>query len=400
MAPLSLSLYQFGQSRHAPPTADWLARPAGRLVWLIASGADEARSMLQFARVIREEDGHQVLLSAPAGTPAPGSGAILAELPDDTTASAAAWLGHWQPDAILVSGGVLRPALLHAAAARHIAMALVEARAPALPSGREGWYPGLIRSTLALFRDIQAIDELSARALRKAAGGARASDLRMSVAGRMEQPSAVLRANEAERAALARVMNTRPVWLAVSLTRAEEDAVIEAHRAGLRLAHRLLLILVPDDPARGPALAARLESEESWVVAQRALDEEPEAETEVFIADAQELGLWYRLAPISFFGGSLGGPGCIRNPLEAAALGSSVVHGPKPGEWGAAFGRLGAARAARAVTSGAELAEALSELLSPDRAARLAWSAWSVASEGVEVTARTLTLLRRMLGED
>ena len=71
-------------------------------------------------------------------------------------------------------------------------------------------------------------------------------------------------------------------------------------------------------------------------------------------------------------GGSLSGQGCIRDPLEAAALGSAILYGPRPGMFGTTFGRLGAARAARAVGSPTDLAEALGDLLSPDRAARLA----------------------------
>ena len=65
MVSFGLSLYQFGQRRPAPVVADWPARPAGRLIWLIAPGPDEADAMVQLARLIREEDGHGVLLSVP-----------------------------------------------------------------------------------------------------------------------------------------------------------------------------------------------------------------------------------------------------------------------------------------------------------------------------------------------
>ena len=53
-------------------------------------------------------------------------------------------------------------------------------------------------------------------------------------------------------------MATRPVWLAVDVPAAEEAAVIAAHRAALRLAHRLLLILVPQEAARAADLAAQI----------------------------------------------------------------------------------------------------------------------------------------------
>ena len=115
---------------------------------------------------------------------------------------------------------------------------------------------------------------------------------------------------------------------------------------------------------------------------------------------AEEYGLWYRLAPITFLGGSLSGTGCHRNPMEAAALGSAIIHGPRPGPWGASFGRLGAARGARSVASTADLTEALTDLLAPDRMARLAGAAWGVCADGVEATDRTVRLIRQMLGEE
>ena len=44
-----------------------------------------------------------------------------------------------------------------------------------------------------------------------------------------------------------------------------------------------------------------------------------------------------------------------------------------------------------------DLASALADLLSPDRAARLAAAAWTVASDGVDVTNRVIDLSRHML---
>ncbi len=174
--------------------------------------------------------------------------------------------------------------------------------------------------------------------------------------------------------------------------------MIGAHRAALRLAHRLLLILVPDRPERADALARQIEAAEGWTVARRSADEEPDEETEVFLADVpSEMGLWYRLAPITYLGGSLYGSGSQRDPFEAAALGSAVLHGPHPGDWQTAMARLTEARATRPVGSPVDLAEGLADLLSPDRAARLAQAAWAVTSAGAEVTDRVVGLVRKLM---
>jgi 3-deoxy-D-manno-octulosonic-acid transferase len=257
---------------------------------------------------------------------------------------------------------------------------------------RDGWYPGLIRGCLAAQQRVFAVDEAGARAFRR--GGA--NDV--VLAGRLEEPSAALPHHEPERAALAGLAATRPIWLAVAVPEAEEAAVIAAHRSALRLAHRLLLILVPQDFTRAEVLVEQMEREEGWTVAQRRLEQEPDPETTVYIPDSDaEYGLWYRLAPVCFMGGSLAGEGCARNPMEAAAMGSAIIYGPKAGAFGTAFGRLGAAQAARAVGAADQLGEALSDLLAPDRTAKLAQAAWTLSSDGVEASELVFEAMRQVL---
>jgi 3-deoxy-D-manno-octulosonic-acid transferase len=399
---LGLTLYNLSNRREQGSAPERPARPAGRLVWLHAPGQESLRAMQRLAARLWEEDGVHVLLTAPQSLADTDSrfrpGLIRQPPPTDTPAEARAFLAHWMPELAVFAEGEIRPALLAESAQRKLPMMITGGRQPQFLRDRDGWYPGLMRGVLPLFRHILTVDEPAARAFRKAG----APPSHVEITGRMEEDSAALPCLEAERTALARTLGTRPVWLAAGLPEMEETSIIAAHRAALRMAHRLILIIVPDDPARAEPLARRLEEEEGWSVALRSAEQEPEPESEVYIADsASEYGLWYRLAPITFLGGSLLGQGCGRDPLEPAALGSAILYGPRPGPFGITFGRLGAARAARAVTSGADLGEALGDLLSPDRTARLAQAAWAVASDGAEVTEKVMTLIRRVLdGED
>ena len=394
-SPLGLTLYNLGQRREPGEGASRPARPAGRLLWLHAPGEGLVSPMRALARRLVEEDGLPVLLTAPvAMEPLPG--VILQPPPVDSPVDARAFLDHWRPEIALFAGGQLRPAVMHEAGERKIPMLLVNAKAPAFLRERDGWYPGLMRSALVRFQAILAVDEAAARAFRK--GGAALSAV--AVTGRMEEEAIVLPGLEAERTALARLLAARPVWFAAGVTEAEEEAVLHAHRKALQHSHRLLLILMPEDPARAAPLAERLEAE-GWAIAQRAQDEEPEPEIEIFVADSPaEYGLWYRLAPVSFLGGSLLGKGPTRTPMEAAALGSAILHGPRTGVAGPVFARLGAARATRAVASANDLGDALGDLLAPDRAARLAQAAWAVASDGAEVTEIILTRIRAIMDGD
>lgn len=397
--PLGLTLYNLATRPAADPEAGRAPRPAGLLVWLQAGAGEGLAAMVELGRQLIEEDGVGVVLtlsSAPEldAARALGSQAILQIVPHDFPNFVQGFLDHWRPDLGIFSGGEVRPTLIYEASLRALPLLWVDARAPHLPLDRDGWFPGLIKAAVAPFRRVLALDDTAARALRKAG----VEEERLLSLGRMEEASAALPHIDSDRAALAQILATRPVWLAADVAPAEEAAVIAAHREVLRMAHRLLLILVPQDPARSEALATELEAEEGWLVANRSRDEEPQNETEVYIMDSgAEYGLCYRLAPVTFLGGSLQGDGCARNPMEAAAMGSAIIYGPRSGQYAAAYTRLGAARAARMVGSASDLGLALGDLLAPDRAARQAQAAWMITSEGAEVTERVLQMVRAIL---
>lgn len=392
--PLGLALYLALTARRraggaAPDLPDLPARPRGPLVWLHVPSAETLPAALELARRIGEErPGVHVLVTA-AAFPAPPPRRILAlPLPAPDPGEMAAFLARWQPEAAAQIGGPIDPVMLCAAAGAGVPPLLVQ---PALPAPRSlRWIPWLSRTVLGHAARVLVPDEAAARTLRRLAGGA----AQVQVVGRLGEGSVALPCNEAEREAMAQTLHTRPIWLAVQVPEVELPVVVEAHRAALRLAHRLLLILVPEDLARGAAIAAQLAAAEGWTVAQRNGEGDLEPETEVYVADTEgELGLWYRLAPITYLGGSLLGPGSLRPPFEPAALGSAVVHGPQAGAHAAALASLSEARAVREVRSPAELGEAVGDLLSPDRAALLAHNAWAVTSNGADVTDTVAAML-------
>lgn len=393
---LGLTLYNLANRRDAAPSPPRPARPSGRLLWFHVPDPDAASPMLELARRLAHDDGLHVLITCESPLILP-DGVLQDQTPQDSPADAKAFLLHWRPELAVLADGELRPVLLNEIESQSTPLVMVQARSPYLLRTREGWYPGLARSLLQRIPHILALDEPAARSFRKAGAVPKA----VEVAGRMEDQSAVLPHTEAERVAMAEVLSTRPVWLVAGVAEAEQDAIIAAHRASLRLSHRLLLIVAPQEAHQAASLAEKMEREQGWNVAQRAADQEPQPEVEVLIADSPaELGLWYRLAPITFLGGSLLGDGCLRDPMEAAALGSALICGPKSGAFDLAFDRLAAGRALRSVGSAGELSDALSELLAPDRAARLANAAWGVATDGADVTDRVITLIRRVIDGD
>ena len=115
------------------------------------------------------------------------------------------------------------------------------------------------------------------------------------------------------------------------------------------------------------------------------LDELP-PRTDVIVARGLGgLGLWYQLAAVCFAGGSLVERGG-HTPLEAANLGSAIIHGPHVDNFADIYLRLREAGAAIEVANWESLAEAVGELIVPDRAAEMAHAGWMVSSEGADAT--------------
>lgn len=293
-----------------------------------------------------------------------------------------ALMAEARPAVVVLIGDTLWPTLLSRARASGARVLVVASDAPAMPAVWRLW-PGRSR------RVTGAVDRVFVAGARERAAwraGGVAED-RIEIAGPLSSSTGAVACNDAERAALSEQLRLRPVWLALGVPDGEDEAVIAAHGAALRLSHRLVLVLHPDDPARGAALRARLASR--FAVAQRSRDEPLGPDIQVYVADTEdECGLWYRLATICFMGGSFSDTGSLRDPMEPAALGAAVVHGPQAGPHARAFRQLRIKGGSLAVTRTAQLGAAISRLIEPDQAARLAQAAWEVTSEGAAASER------------
>jgi len=209
----------------------------------------------------------------------------------------------------------------------------------------------------------------------------------------LSDPPPPLPCTEAERAALTTLLRARPIWFAVCVPQAEDSALLGAHQFALRRAHRLLLIIHPETPDRAANIVQTAE-DLGLRTAMRAAEQEPDEDVQVFVVDDKsELGLWYRLAPVTWMGGSLSGATAGRPPSEPAALGSAIVHGPHIAARSREYARLTRAQATREVLNAAELGQALSELIAPDKVAILAHRAWESTSGDARDTERAARVL-------
>ena len=378
------------QQRLGRPTR---SRPPGPLLWIHrAWGATPTAIALLVSR-LREERGPLaiVLTSDDPGSIIDIPGAILQSLPADTDDATQGFLAHWAPDACLWVGGNWAPVLLANTAARRVPAICVDTRLDTVDTRL--WQGPLAQGALAAFEQIQTGSQGDARRL--LAAGARPNQV--DSIGWLEASSGALPCNDTDWTTLGATLGARPLWLAATVPEPELLAVLQAHRLASRLAHRLLLVLNPLNSNDGPLWRDQLESE-GWQTALRSADEEPSETTQIFLADMDdEMGLWYRLAPVTFMGETLNGTGPGRAPTEPAALGSVVVHGPHTEGHGDAYGRLRRVGAQCAVDSGGALGHVIDRLQAPDKAAELANSAWSVITSGAEATDQALALLNEML---
>lgn len=127
-----------------------------------------------------------------------------------------------------------------------------------------------------------------------------------------------------------------------------------------------LLILAPRHPERSREIAELL-TRAGLSFARRSAGEIPGSRTDIWLADTLgEMGLWYRLAPIAFIGGSLVHVGG-HTPFEPISLGAAVLHGPHVTNFAPTYAALDGAGGAMELSNPAELAAALRALLAdPD----------------------------------
>jgi 3-deoxy-D-manno-octulosonic-acid transferase len=393
------ALRRGGPAPTPPPGPPALSRPPGPLVWAHVHDAARIAPLTALADdMAGEGESFHLLVTAPdvpANTPA-SLHATLLPAPPDQAGAVAAFLDQWQPDLLLWSGGHFRPLLLPAAMER-IAPGrriLIDARAEELAAQGLGWLPGASRALAGGFDRALACDAAAARRLQRL--GLPAD--RIEITGALGSLPPVLACNERERRDLVQTLGARPVWLAAGFTAPEITHLVTAQRTAIRGAHRLLLVALPRDTADLPA-AARAFREAGLTPALRAEGEDPGETAQVLLADSMaELGLWYRIAPVTFAGATLpGAGGGSRPPFEVAALGSALVHGPETQPHGPAYQRLARAGAARLVRDGAALGQTVEALLAPDRAAAMAHAAWEVTTDGIEVANRLGELIREGL---
>ena len=349
-------------------------RPAGPLVWIHGASVGEVLAAAALIEKLRALN-LRILLTSGTVT----SAVIVAKrfpadvihqyVPYDSPRYVARFLDHWRPSLALFIESDLWPNLILAGAARRLPMVLINGRMSQRSFPRWRRVSGTISALLGRFEVCLAQSELDGE--RFAALGSR----NVTVTGnlKLDVPAPPADAGKLER--LMSVTRGRPVVVAASTHPGEEEILVETHKTLAGFFPGLLTVIVPRHADRGAAIAGMITAS-GLKPALRSREESPTAATDIYVGDTMgEMGLFYRLAPIVFMGGSLVEHGG-QNPIEAVKLGASVVHGPHVFNFTDVYEALDAAGGARRADTGDALVKHLGQLLADPkvRATQLAAS--------------------------
>jgi 3-deoxy-D-manno-octulosonic-acid transferase len=343
------------------------SRPEGTLVWMHAVGLGEVLALRglidEMART--RPDLHFLVTSS-----ARASGEVFDRnrpprtqhqfLPLDFAPAIGRFLDHWRPDLSVWAEQDLWPGLVVETHRRGIPLAMVNARMSARAFRSRKRARRLYGDLYIRFAMVGAQDEATAAHLKALCPG-----LDVTVMGSLKAACSPLSDAAEERAALSSRLSGRWLWLAAPTHAADEAIALAAQSVRFANDPASLLILAPRVPSRRDEIISACAAH-GFGVAVRSEGEVPGQDDAVWLADTfGEMGLWYRMCPVSLIGGSFGETGG-HNPWEAAGLGSAILHGPVTTNFLADYAALDGAGAAREVADTVQLLEALD---APDLAA-------------------------------
>jgi 3-deoxy-D-manno-octulosonic-acid transferase len=341
-------------------------RPTGPLVWIHGASVGEvlaAAALIERLRALNL----RILLTSGTVT----SAAIVAKrfpadvihqyVPYDSPRYVARFLDHWRPSLALFIESDLWPNLILSSAARRLPMVLINGRMSHRSFPRWRRVSGTISALLGRFDVCLAQSRLDAQ--RFAALGSR----NVVVTGNLKLDVPAPPADSDKLDWLMAMTRGRPVVVAASTHPGEEEILTETHRTLAEYFPGLLTVIVPRHPDRGEAIA-RMIAASGLNATLRSHEDLPTATTDIYVADTMgELGLFYRLAPIVFMGGSLVEHGG-QNPIEAIKLGASIVHGPHVFNFADVYEALDSAGGARRADTQEMLVNQIGQLLADPRA--------------------------------
>lgn len=377
-------------------------RPMGPVLWFHALSVGESLALLPLLELAgKERPDAAFLLTTSTRT----SAEVLAKIglpprcihqyaPIDTAQSIGRFLDFWRPEVAVFAELDFWPALLAATKNRNIPMLLINSRMSKRSFDRRQRTGRLYGDVLNMF-DHCLVQDPGTEAHFAEFGLPRD---RMRVLGTLKSAAQPLPADTALVKDLKTAIGARPIWLAAATETREDRHILAAHAEVLKRSPRTLLILAPRHLSAAEAIETSAKARFDQVK-RRSAAAVPDKNTQVYIADTMgEMGLWYRLAPAAFIGHSLPVDGKNlrgKNPFEAAALGSMILHGPDVIDFEETYATLNKSGAARCVSDAHALGQAILKTENPDHRSPFIAAATQVIRDHQAVLTETWAYIAR-----
>ena len=377
------------------------AEAGGKLIWLHAVSVGETRAAEPLIRELLDvypDYGLLLTHMTPTGRAAGrelygkyGERLRQVYLPYDTGWMVRRFLAHFAPRLCILMETEVWPNLIAQCNARHVPVALVNARLSARSLARAGRFGGLLQQAAKGIACIAAQTEADAGRLREAGAGS------VEVTGNIKFDVCPTPAMLDAGAAMHTRFGSRRVLLCASTREGEETLILDALAAAPL--GDALLVLVPRHPQRFDDVAREIEARGLAYRRRSALGYEVAPEVRVVLGDSMgEMFAYYVAADLAFIGGSLlplGG----QNLIEACAVGTPVLIGEHTFNFSAVTAdAVSAGAAIRVQDAGAMLQQAAALLADDDTRREMGMRAREYALQHRGATARTVWLLAPLLG--
>ncbi|KIC27725.1 3-deoxy-D-manno-octulosonic acid transferase [Leisingera sp. ANG-M6] len=386
------------RSTNSSRSAVLQSRPKGEVLWVHATTPERYLALCDIGRRLKTlRPDLSVLASWEPDlrlTGTVGCDIPVGPLAEDTLAEAREFVAHWRPDACIWTGPPARRTLLRHLRDQGTGVLLADLLDAEMPHRTSRWLPDQRRRMLEGLTCILTPSKTVRDRLIRLGFPAE----RLEVAGKLRVSAIPPGCNDDELAAMQQTLGSRPVWLAAHVKLNELSRVLDAHRNALRLLHRLLLVVALDDIADLEAARGLLQKS-GLSFADWENGGEPEDFNQVLLTSGEDIGLWYRLSPVALLANSLDPAAQGQSPLDAAALGSALLHGPGIHAHRELYDRLTKAGAAVQVQTHNEMSDTVVALSAPDRAAEMALAGWQSVTESAATTDTLLEKIQTLLDQ-
>ncbi len=376
-----------------------IPRPSGTLIWFHSASIGESLAIFPLIEeILIHQPSIRILITSNTVSSASvvanrvSSNCVHQFAPIDTPRALKRFFIHWKPSAGIVMESEIWPNMLDMATSNNIRLGLVNV----MFSQRSirGWtkVPRTCKFLINKFELIIARNSIGLKNLKKLG----ACPKKLHRALNLKAFAEALPVNSLEFDNLSSQIGNRPIWVAGSIHNGEDGILLKAQSLILECFPNSCLILVPRYPDLKSRIVSRLKKS-NLTYSVRSESQSILPETQVYIADTiGEMGLWYKLAPIVFLGGSLLESLNGHNPYEPSKFSTAILTGAHYTNFSEAFDQMIKLGCAIQITNSLGLAHNLCNLfMSPQETKRMGKIAFEFSRKGNE---SLIDLRREILG--